>query len=74
MRVERSQRREGVSREQAARDLETRDRLDLEKYRRVYQIEDYRDPGYYHLVLDTTQAAPGELAHQLLEQASRFQP
>jgi CMP/dCMP kinase len=74
VRIERSRQREKVPAEQAAQDVDTRDRLDLEKYRRIYQLQDYRDPRYYHLVLDTCQAAPPELARRVLEQAGLQQP
>jgi CMP/dCMP kinase len=69
VRVERSRKRERVPLEQAAQDVETRDRLDLEKYRRIYILDDYRDPGYYHLVLDTCQGTPQKLASLVIKQA-----
>jgi CMP/dCMP kinase len=67
VRVERSGRRENVSNEQAAQDVRTRDILDLEKYRRIYQLEDYRAPCYYHLVLDTSTSTPQQLAQMVLD-------
>jgi CMP/dCMP kinase len=61
--------REGISFEQALADLHDRDQGDLEKYQRIYALEDYRDPAFYHLHLDTSQNMPVELALLAVKQA-----
>lgn len=69
VRVMRLAAREHISTGQAYQDLEDRDRKDLEKYRRVYRMDDYRAPKLYHLVLDTSWKTPDELAGEIVERA-----
>lgn len=66
-RVKRYMKREGVTREQALVDIPHRDNADVEKYRRVYGIQDYRQPAYYDLIQDTSTASPQELARQVIQ-------
>ncbi len=61
--------REKISKGQALEDMKHRDLGDLEKYRRVYGLEDYRDPSFYHLVLDTSRHLPNVLAQEIVEKA-----
>ncbi len=61
--------REKVSKDQALQDLEHRDLGDLEKYRRVYGLQDYRLSCFYHLVLDTSRHLPNVLAKEIFEKA-----
>ncbi len=68
-RIERYARREKCSKEQAKQDIEFRDSRDVLKYRNTYGLEDYRDPSFYSLILDTSEAAPGELADAIIKQS-----
>jgi CMP/dCMP kinase len=61
--------RERISFEQALSDLHHRDEGDLLKYRRIYALEDYRLPEFYHLHLDTSEHSPPELALLAVHQA-----
>ncbi len=69
VRVLRVVKREETSKEQAFKDLEHRDLGDLKKYRRVYGLEDYRLPSFYHLTLDTSRHLPHVLAKEIIEKA-----
>jgi CMP/dCMP kinase len=69
VRARRLMTREGISFEQGLADLKERDEGDAQKYRRVYALEDYRHPAFYHLHLDTSQHAPPELARLALQAA-----
>jgi predicted cytidylate kinase len=62
VRAHRLRGRELISMEQALLDMKNRDEGDLKKYRRIYALEDYRAPTYYHLHLDTSAHTPAELA------------
>lgn len=70
IRAERYMMRHSVSREQAILDLEYRDSKDRLKFEKVYGVEDYRDSGFYSLVLDTSTALPLELAKTILTRAN----
>jgi predicted cytidylate kinase len=69
VRAHRLMTREGISYEHAMADLHERDEGDLLKYRRIYTLEDYRLPAFYHLHLDTSQHSPPELARLALQAA-----
>jgi CMP/dCMP kinase len=62
VRARRLMSRESISFEQALSDLNDRDEGDLHKYRRIYALDDYRLPAFYHLHLDTSLYKPPELA------------
>jgi predicted cytidylate kinase len=68
-RVERYMSRDHKSRERARQDIEYRDSKDVEKFQAIYAIVDYRDAGYYDLVLDTSSSPPPELAITILQSA-----
>jgi CMP/dCMP kinase len=65
VRADRLASREKIDLQRALAEMDHRDRGDLEKYRRVYGIEDYRDAAYYQLHLDTTKNLPIDLAAQV---------
>ncbi len=69
VRVQRYQARQKVSRAQALADIRYRDAGDVQKFRAVYGIEDYRTPQLYHLLLDTADRPPEELAREILRAA-----
>lgn len=52
-RIFRYAQRQNTELEKAESDLLYRDIHDLEKYRTLYQIKDYRDDKYYDMILDT---------------------
>jgi predicted cytidylate kinase len=66
-RIQRYMTRDGRPCEQALADIEYRDAGDVEKYRRVYGIDDYRSAEFYHLFLDTSTGTPVELAREVVE-------
>jgi len=69
-RIQRYMQRENVSAERARKEIEYRDSHDVEKYRRVYNLPDYRDASFYNLQLDTSRNTPEELAWTIIRQAS----
>lgn len=70
IRVERFRQREPLwSHDQARRLVVERDEADWNNLHRLYGI-DYRDPGYYHLRLQTDQMGPDEIAARLLQALS----
>lgn len=69
IRAKRYMQREGGSTEKAEIDINYRDNLDVLKYKNTYGIEDYRDPEYYSLMLDTSKKSPDELAKIIIREA-----
>jgi predicted cytidylate kinase len=67
VRAERYMRREKVSRTQAEADIEYRDSRDVEKYKRLYGVPDYRAPEFYDIQVDTSKHTPAELAQQVVK-------
>jgi cytidylate kinase len=53
-RIARIAERQAIEREVARELMQERDRKDLERYRRLYGVDDYRDPLNYDLSLVTT--------------------
>ena len=68
-RVERYMMRHAVTAEQARMDIDHRDSGDLIKFRHIYGVEDYRNPIYYDLLLDTSALKPLDLAQIVKRQA-----
>lgn len=66
VRAERYMRREHVDLAQAESDIEYRDSRDVEKYKRIYGVPDYRAPEFYDLLVDTSKHTPAELAGQVV--------
>ncbi len=66
VRAGRYMRREQVDQAQAMADIEYRDSRDVEKYRRIYGVPDYRAPEFYDLLVDTSKHIPTELAQQVV--------
>lgn len=67
VRAERYMRREKVDQAQAVADIEYRDSRDVEKYKRIYGVPDYRAPEFYNLLVDTSKYTPPELAQQVVK-------
>ncbi|GAC1388881.1 MAG: AAA family ATPase [Ktedonobacteraceae bacterium] len=67
VRAERYVEREGVLKEKALEDIEYRDIRDVEKYKRMYNVQDYRDASFYDLRVDTSRNTPVELAKTIVE-------
>jgi len=65
IRVKRYATRERLSRSQALKKIQTRDQGDLLNFQQLYNVVDYREDRYYHLVLDTTSESPQELARKI---------
>lgn len=73
VRVQRYLQRDHVDPATAYEDVAFRDREDVEKFRKIYGVSDYRDADFYHLRLDTSCAAPPELARQVIKAAGLVQ-
>ncbi len=74
VRIARYIQREQTSEADARAAIEYRDSRDVQKYRRMYHLTDYRDPSYYSLMLDTSSNTPEELAELILEKAGLVSP
>jgi predicted cytidylate kinase len=61
-RVERYMRREQCTKEKALTEIRNRDQHDVEKYKMLYGIDDYRSPSFYDLCIDTSIRTPAQLA------------
>jgi CMP/dCMP kinase len=71
VRAERVASRDGMSLEQAAREIEAREASERRRYRELYQI-DLSDLSRYHVVLDTGMWSPEEIVEALLALTRRF--
>lgn len=69
-RLQRYMQREHVSEQRAREDIDYRDRNDVLKYQRMYNLPDYRDPAFYNLQLDTSHQSAEELAQIIVEHAN----
>ncbi len=58
----------GFTYEQARARIQERDEADTANLRHLYDV-DYHDPGYYHLVLDTSVLTPDAVAAAILDAA-----
>ena len=65
--------RDGLSPEEALRELRTREECERRRYRDFYQI-DLTDLGRYHIIMDTAAWSPQEIVDALLPLTHRFQP
>jgi cytidylate kinase len=72
IRIQRYMEREKVPIDKAISDIEYRDKGDLEKFRHVYQISDYRDPHFYHLQVDTSKQTPVKLANIIIRMLNSY--
>jgi predicted cytidylate kinase len=68
-RINRYMNRDNTSWNQAKQDIDDRDSKDVEKFKAIYAITDYRDPGFYDLILDTSSLSPVALAMTILQNA-----
>lgn len=68
-RVQRYMKREGCSKDRALEDIQYRDEGDLDKFRTVYGVQNYRSEKYYNLMLDTSDKTPLELAQMIVRHA-----
>jgi len=66
VRIQRYMEREKRDPLEAAADIGHRDQGDVQKYARIYGIQDYRSPEFYTIRLDTSHASPEELADQII--------
>ena len=65
--------RDGLSPEEALRELRAREECERRRYREFYQI-DLTDLGRYHIVVDTAAWSAQEIVDALLPLTRRFQP
>jgi predicted cytidylate kinase len=59
--------REGVSRAKAMYYIEYRDSRDLEKFRKMYTVADYRASCFYDLQIDTSSHTPTDVALLIID-------
>ncbi len=69
VRTERYIKRENVSQEKALEDIKFRDSKDVDKYKHLYGIPDYRSSAFYDLEIDTSGGSPIQLARIIIEKA-----
>jgi predicted cytidylate kinase len=55
--------------EKAEADITYRETKDVEKFRNVYGVNDFRDPSFYQLRLDTSTGSPSDLAQLVIKKA-----
>jgi len=55
--------------EKAKADIIYRETKDVEKFKNIYGINDYRDPSFYQLRLDTSMGSPYDLAQLVIKKA-----
>lgn len=65
--VERFKRREGASKKEALEMIKKRNRGLTRNFRKLYGIKNRYDPGYFHLILDTSKITPEEEADRVIE-------
>jgi predicted cytidylate kinase len=56
--------------EKAISEIRYREIKDVDKFRRVYGVEDFRDPVFYSFLLDTSIGKPDDLAQLVLQKLS----
>lgn len=66
-RIKRFAQRENVSQEKAREEIRKREDNLFQKWKRVYGRDDFLDPKYYDLIVDTTQLKPKEVAELVLK-------
>jgi cytidylate kinase len=69
VRITRYMNRQLVAYEQATKDIEYMDNEDINKFRELYKINDYRATEFYSLIIDTSNQNPKELASMIIEVA-----
>lgn len=67
VRIQRYMEREDCAEDEAKSEIEYRDERDVLKFRRMYDVHDYREPSFYNLVLDTSMTSPDILAEMILD-------
>lgn len=70
VRVQRYIEREHTSKDEARAEIEFRDERDVLKYQRTYGLEDYRNPEFYDLFIDTSKYTPEEIADLIIDKAN----
>lgn len=70
VRIERYMKRENTTEDKARSDIQYRDTRDLLKFKRVYDVHDYRAKEFYSIVIDTSKHSPEEIARVILEKAN----
>lgn len=66
-RIQRFAQRDEISLYEAEIRLKKRDKFDLNNFRTLYQLEDYRDPSFYDFVIETN-----EVTSKLIEKAISY--
>jgi CMP/dCMP kinase len=65
--IKRVAKRDQVDLDQAEKTISQREEGLVEKFKRFYGVEDYLNPKYFNLVVDTTQKTPEEILQIVLE-------
>jgi CMP/dCMP kinase len=69
--VARAGHRDKESLEQALKDAKLRSNNLRNKFKRLYKVEDYLDPKYFNLVVDTSQKTPEEVLGIVMKELER---
>ncbi|MEK7592135.1 MAG: cytidylate kinase family protein [Patescibacteria group bacterium] len=72
LRIDRIVNRDNISVEEAKRHLREREEANLGKWKRMYSVEDFWDPKYYDLVLNTYSHGPKETENLVLQALGYF--
>jgi cytidylate kinase len=73
LRIDRIVNRDNLTIEEAKKHLFNRQRQNFEKWKRMYGVEDFWDPKYYDLVINTYSNGPKETANLVLQAAGYFE-
>lgn len=65
--ISRYAKREGLSEGEAAKQLKLRDEQDQAKFLKLYNLKDYLNPGYFHLIISTDQYSVEEEVQLVLD-------
>lgn len=65
-RIERISQRQNMDYEDSKNETLSRERLQIENYKKVYGIDNHIDPKHYDLVIDTTNILPEEIVEKII--------
>lgn len=67
LRIDRIVNRDNVTVEEAKHHLHEREKINLAKWKRMYEADDFWDPKYYDLIIDTYSSGPMETLGKVLD-------
>ncbi|MFA7193905.1 MAG: cytidylate kinase family protein [Candidatus Paceibacterota bacterium] len=66
VRINRIVERQNMSYEESKYETLEREKMQIENYKKVYNIEDHVNPSHYDLVIDTTSVLPEEIVEKII--------